>query len=129
MRCAWLVALTCSLTLLWCPISQAQCPGVTTQLQPFATEVLTVSTTALGLTPAVYQPVGTVPSMAMMTVEGGDLRYEVIGTPTADLGHPVLGQTPQTFPICGSASIQSWRGIRMTTDAKVTVTYYKPKTP
>jgi hypothetical protein len=116
------------LCLLLLPaLSQAQCPGVTSQQTPFATEKLTLSTTAMPLTASVYKPSGITPTMAVLSVEGGDMRYEVVGTPTANTGHFVGGTT--TFAICGLDSIAAFQSISVTTTATLVVTYYKNRSP
>jgi len=118
----WLLALA----LLCVPLlSQAQCPGVTVKQAPFATETLTISTTVTGLTAAIYQPTGITPTLAVVSVNSGDLRYTVSGTPTATVGHPVFGTPPQTFIICGIDSIRAFQAIRQTADAALYVTYYR----
>jgi hypothetical protein len=111
---------------LWFPrTSGAQCPGVTTQLRPFATEQLTISDTPLALTAAIYRPSGVTPILAMITVEGGAVRYADIGTPTASSGHPL---TNATVTICGLDSIAAFRAIRQgAADALLFVTYYRTK--
>jgi hypothetical protein len=115
-----------SLGLLLLPaLSQAQCPGMTVQQTPFATETLTVSSTAKAFTTAVYKPSGITATMAMVSVEGGAIRYQVVGTPTATAGHPLSGTTGVTFAICGIDSIAGFKAIRQTTDATLFVTYYK----
>ena len=101
----------------------SQCPGMTTQQIAFAKERLVVSDTALALTPAVYKPSGVTPSLAMISVEGGSIRYEVIGVPTASAGHLGSG----SFPICGYDNIAAFKAIRVTTDAVLSITYYKSK--
>jgi hypothetical protein len=118
-----------SLLLLLClPLpGRAQCPGVTTQLVPFATEQLTISSAPVPLTASVYKPSGTTANVAMLSVEGGMIRYKVVGAPTSAAGHPVSGTPPQTITICGFDSIAAFKAIRVTTDATVTVTYYRPK--
>jgi hypothetical protein len=114
---------------LWPVLGAAQSCGTSTALVPFASEVLTISGTALSLTKATYQPPGTVATMAVITIEGGDIRYLVTGTPTGTAGHYVPGIPLSTFPICGLESITAFRAIRVSTDAKATITYYKNKAP
>lgn len=104
-------------------LSAAQCPGVTTQQTPFAREKLTISDTSVPLTASVYKPAGITPSMAMITIEGGGIRYDVISTPTATDGTPIVAGA--SFPICGIDSIAAFKAIRVTTDAVLWVTYYK----
>ena len=108
-------------------LAQAQCPGVTTQLTPFATEKLTVSTTAKGLTASVYQPPGTTPALAQLSVGGGDICFSVVGTPTLTDCHPVASSGGTSFPICGVDSIKAFKMITLNTDANLFVTYYKFK--
>jgi len=84
-----------------------------------------VSTTPIVLTASIYKPAGVIPTMAMVSVDGGAIRYEVVGTPTATTGHPI--SAAQTFPICGLDSIAGFKAIRQTQDAQLFVTYYKSK--
>lgn len=111
-----------ALTLAPC-LAVAQCPGMTTQQIAFAKERLTVGDVATPLTAAVYKPSGITPSLAMVSVEGGAIRYEVIGTPTATDGHLASGG----FPICGVDNIAAFKAIRVGADAKLTITYYRAK--
>jgi hypothetical protein len=104
-------------------LAPAQCPGMTTQQIAFAKERLTIGNVATPLTAGIYKPSGVTPTLAMVSVEGGAIRYEVIGTPTADDGHPGSG----TFPICGFDNIAAFRAIRVGADAKLIITYYKAK--
>jgi hypothetical protein len=118
------------LLLLFPALTQAQCPGMTTTQTPFATETLTIGATATGLTSSVYKPSGITPTMGLLTIEGGAIRYQVSGTPTASTGHPLAGTPPQTFPICGIDSLAAFRAIRSTTtNATLTATYYRSKIP
>jgi hypothetical protein len=111
------------LALLLACAASAQCPGLTTQVTAFATENLTVSTTPIALTTTIYKPSGITPAMAVISVKGDTINYDVVGTPTADLGHPAAG----TFVICGVDTIAAFRAIRITTDASLKITYYKVK--
>ena len=130
MALRWLCALQGIAILLVVPaLSHAQCPGVTVPQSPFAAETLTISTTATPLTATIYKPTGITPTMAMVSVEGGAIRYQVIGVPTATDGHPLAGSPAQTFTICGLDAITNFRAIRQTTDAILFVSYYKNKTP
>jgi hypothetical protein len=119
------------LLLLLVPVSwaQAQCPGVTTQLTGFAREELLIDDTVKSLTASIYKPSGVTPSMATVTVEGGTIRYSVVGAPTSSVGHPVGGTPAQTFPICGADAIAAFKATRITTDATLFITYYRPKSP
>jgi hypothetical protein len=119
------------LVLLLClpGLSLAQCPGVTTQQTPFAQEKLEVSTTAVSLTSSIYKPSGVTPSMAVISVEGGDIRYTLLGTPTPTFGHPVSGSPAQERLVCGLDSIAAFQAIQQLAPATLFVTYYRPKTP
>jgi hypothetical protein len=123
---AWLVLVV---SWLWPVAAVGQCPGLTAAQTPFASETLTIGATALSLTKAIYQPTGVTPTMAMVSVEGGDIRHLEVGTPTATSGHPLQGIPSTTFPICGLDSIRGFKAIRVTSDATATITYYKTKTP
>jgi hypothetical protein len=121
-----LASLCFLLCLFFCPtLAWSQCPAMTTQQTAFAQEQLTISDVAKPLTPAVYKPSGVTPSMAVVSVEGGTIRYLEIGTPTPLVGHPVGGGT--TFQICGFDSIAAFKAIRIVSDALLSITYYKPK--
>lgn len=118
------------LLLLVLPVlAHAQCPGVTAQLTPFATENLVIDGSVKGLTASVYKPSGITPSMATVSVEGGSIRYSVVGAPTSTSGHQVGGSPAQTLTICGVDSIAAFRATRIVSDATLFVTYYKPKSP
>jgi hypothetical protein len=118
----WLPRLALLSCLLLPALSAAQCPGVTTQLTPFAMEELVVGASVTPLTPQIYRPTGTTPILAVISVEGGNIRYQLLGTPTSSTGHPMpMG----TLAICGVDSIQAFRAIRESTDAVLTITYYK----
>lgn len=108
--------------------SHAQCPGITTALVPFAEEPLTVGTSVTTLSASAYEPVGTPASLAQVTLKSGNLSYALTQAPNATLSHDVV-TSPQTFFLCGLASIQGFKAIRMTTDAVLFITYFRPKTP
>jgi len=105
----------------------AQCPDLTTPQSPFAKEPLLVSSTPVALTASIYKPAGIIPTMAVVSVEGGAIRYEVVGAPTATTGHPIAGTPPQTFPICGLDSIAAFQAVRQSQDAQLFITYYRAK--
>jgi len=101
------------------------CPGVAHPLRPYASEVLTVSSAALGFTASVYAVAGHQgPEAATLTVEVTSLRYEADGvtTPTSTVGH-LMGIG--TYAVCGGDTIRAMRMIRVTTDSTVTVTYFR----
>jgi hypothetical protein len=115
--------------LLLPAVTHAQCTGIASLPVPFAKEALVISSTPLALTPGIYQPSGAAATMAQVTIEGGDIRWSVVGTPTAADGHYVGAAPPTTLTICGLESIKAFRAIRVGADAKATITYYKAKTP
>jgi hypothetical protein len=125
MRLVCLALLVLALPLL----AHAQCPGVTAQLTPFATENLVIDSSVKGLTASVYKPAGITPSMATVSVEGGSIRYTVVGSPTSTSGHQVGGAPAQTLTICGLDSIAAFKATRIVSDATIFVTYYRPKSP
>lgn len=126
-RLAWFLAGFALTWVLSFSLASAQCPGLTTQLMPYAEEVLTISSTPKPFTSSVYKTGNASPAMAVMTLEGGGIRYFLVGTPTATDGHPV--PLLQPVPICGVSSIQAFKAVRQDVDAKLTVTYFKLKTP
>jgi hypothetical protein len=117
--------MTLALLTLLAGRSAAQCPGMTTPQVPFAKEPLTVASTALALTAAIYKPAGVIPTLAMVSVEGAAIRYEVVGAPTSTTGHPI--SPLQTFPICGLDSIAAFKAISQGSPAQLFITYYKSR--
>jgi hypothetical protein len=112
--------------LFWIiPLAHAQCPGVTTQQTAFATEQLTITDIETPLTASIYKPSGITPSMAVVAVEGGGIRYQVVAATPTSAGQPVLGGS--TFSICGVDSIAAFKAVRLSTDALLTIIYYKTK--
>lgn len=92
---------------------KAVCAGQTYTPVFFAKESLTVSTTAIGGTPSVYNPTGNVSSAryAFISVETNPLRYWLDGsTPTASLGH--LVNTNGNFEVCGVTAVKNFLMIR-----------------
>jgi hypothetical protein len=124
-----LVLLCLLLVLVPVRVAHAQCPGVTGQLTPFATESLVIDGTVKGLTASIYKPPGITPSMATVSVEGGSIRYSEVGAPTSTSGHQVGGSPPQSMTICGLDSIAAFKATRIVSDAHIFVTYYRPKSP
>jgi hypothetical protein len=123
------VLLLALLGWLWPCLLHAQCVGMPPSPIPFATEILTITQTVTVLTQAVYRPSGAAAAMAVVTLEDGDIRYQVVGTPTPTDGHLVRsGGSGTSFSICGLDSIQAFKAIRVaTTDVRATVTYYRAK--
>lgn len=94
-------------------------------LAPFAFETITVSSVSLGFTAASAYPTGgPAADMAVVDVETNGIRYRADGTaPTASVGNPVAAAA--TFTVCGQPSIKAVRFIRQTSDATLSVSYYK----
>lgn len=90
----------------------------------FAKETITVSSTAIGLTKATYNPAasGRTALVAFMTVAADNIRVWFDGSiPTATVGHLITSGSG--LMIC-SADLPKFLAIRQTTDATVSVTYY-----
>jgi len=97
--------------------------GTNTQAVPFASETLTVSSTAKALTSTVYNntDTGNRAIQADISVLGDNVRVWFDGSvPTATVGHLV---TAGTFLTICSATIPKFLMIRQTTDATVSITY------
>lgn len=126
-----LVALT-----LVAPLTQLQaqtatpafCPGASRPGVAFATERKTVSSTAVTLTTATFEP-GTDRALfaryAVLSTETDAIRFLMVSgsTPTASIGH--LAPTGSYITICGLTSIENFKMIRVTTDAAVQATYFR----
>jgi hypothetical protein len=110
---------------LW---AQAQCPGLTTVLEPLAEETLTVGSTPVLLTPGVYQQATGTAAYATLQVQGAAIVYRQAGTPSPTSG--VVVGTQGMIPICGLPSIRAFRATRQSaTDATVFVIYYRVRSP
>lgn len=94
-------------------------------LAPFAFEEIDVSSTAKGFTTATAFPDGLKGAdLAVAFVEDDAVRYRADGiAPTATVG--ILVAVNTSFTVCGEASIRRFRMIRQTTDADVSVMYYR----
>jgi hypothetical protein len=94
-------------------------------LVPFAFETITVSTTAIGFTTALFAPTGGIPAdMAVATLETSDIRYRSDGiNPTAAIGHFLASSS--TLTACGIQSLRQVKFIRVTADGTLSVTYYR----
>lgn len=103
--------------------------GTAPFMQPFAFETLTVSSTSKALTATVYNPAGgTAADMATIVVETDSVRHREDGlAPTASVGQLVLASAtaPANLTVCGLGSMQAVRFIRVTTDASLSVSYYR----
>lgn len=105
--------------------------GCTNQgvLTPFADETLTISSTAIGLTAATFNPSGGFPAaLAVCTLETDSVRFRVNGlNPTAAVGQIITASAsaPSQLTVCGFQSLANVRFIRVTTDATLTCSYYR----
>jgi hypothetical protein len=97
---------------------------------PNSGELITVSTTPIGLTPSKYTSKGTRTknaSSAFITVDVADLRFTFDGsTPVSGgNGHRIAFASNQGFVIKGPDSIRNFKAIREgSQDAKIMVTYF-----
>ena len=121
------IALLALATLYVAPSSKAGPGGCTNSpfLTPFAFEQITVSSTALGFTAATAFPDG-LPgaAMAVVSVESNAVRYRADGiVPTAAVGMPIAVDGVVT--VCGALSIKRIKFIRVSSDATISVHYYR----
>lgn len=125
-RVSWWLLVTLAAVL----VVQGEVPAVmadacdTLTLGVVSSEAFTVSNTAVGFTAAKLNPVGKPPAKyAVVTVTGDAINWWDDGTvPTATSGHIVPANT--TFYVCQSSVLRDFLMIRVTTDAKATVSYY-----
>lgn len=106
-------------------VPAASCLGYMTQVEPFAFETVTVSTTAIGFTAATYAPsVTRKASYAIISVEAQPIRYRVDGSnPTSAVGHPAVAN--DQLEVCGISAVTNFRAIRSGgTDSSLSVTFY-----
>lgn len=88
----------------------------------FASETITVGASATSLTSATYTTDGEKAKRAIITIQGGQLRYFYSGeTPTSSIGH--LVNVFDVIVLLGSDNINNFRAIRVTNDSTITVTY------
>jgi len=109
------------------PRANADCyTDRTSDLTAYAFETFTVSSTSLGFTSSVYNPIAstTRPRMAVVTLETNSIRIRLDGTdPTASVGHLVTAG--QEIDVCGLNTMLTFRMIRVTSDAVVMITYFR----
>jgi hypothetical protein len=91
----------------------------------YAHETITVSSTALGFTNALYEQGSGNAASALVAVETNAIRWWADGTttPTASVGMPAAANA--TLEICGFSNIKKFRMIRQTSDASVSVSYFR----
>lgn len=94
-------------------------------LIPAGFETITVSSASIGFTAALAYPTGgLLADMAVVDVETNAIRYRADGiAPSATVGNPVAAST--TFTVCGAAAIKAVRFIRQSSDATLSVSYYR----
>lgn len=102
--------------------AKATCTADT--VSAYAHETLTVSSTALGFTANLYDQGSGQAASALVTITGDNIRFwSDGGTPTATVGHLVTVGTP--IEVCGFGNVKNFRMIRQTTDATVSVSYFR----
>lgn len=115
-----IVALALSQLLFWGQPARADypCPGMNSIMVPLGKETLTVSNTAVSLTPPTT---GTL-QFASIWVETNPIRFWDDGSvPTASTGTPVAANSG--INVCGAA-ISTFKAIRTGADATLTIRYY-----
>lgn len=124
-----LLALSLLLVSLSTPVfgQNAPCPNIYYELEAFADEALTVSSTSLALTSATHQP-GTNSNnwaqMAILVVETNSIRIRSTGSaPTSSVGQ--LVQADSQIILCGTKTLTNFRMIRVSSDAPVYATYFR----
>lgn len=91
--------------------------------KPAGYRQLAVSNTAVGLASATGG-IPTYATRAVITVETDAIRWRDDGTdPSATVGMPVAANA--SFELSSAESIAAFKTIRVTTDAKINITYYK----
>jgi len=88
-----------------------------------AFETKTISSTAVGLSPATYAPTNADPfSEATITVETADIRFRIDGeAPTSAIGH--LVEAGNTIVLESAKEIKFFKAIAAGSDAAISVTY------
>lgn len=89
----------------------------------FADEQFTVSSTAVSLSASKYAPDNRAADLAILTIFTDAISYRLAGIPTATLGHNAA--VASTITLYGEQNIRNFKMIRVTTDARVDVTYYR----
>jgi len=123
-RSVLLVAVLVALLFPW--PAMAVCNGLLDRsVMPFAFETITVSTASIGFTAGTAFPSGDIPSvMAIATTETNSLRFRADGlAPSATVGHLVTAG--QTIEVCGTQAMRTFRMIRASADATVSVSFYR----
>lgn len=90
----------------------------------FDFEVITVSSTAVGLTASKYAPAGAERAdSAFLTLEGGEIRYRYDGTnPTASVGHRL--SDGGYVVLIGQNQLEKFKAIRVGgSDGSLSTTY------
>lgn len=106
-------------------VEAAPCQGSNPNLAVLSFETITVSSTAIGATAATAFPTAADSAIyAVFTTETNSLRWRADGiAPTAAVGHLVAASS--TIEVCGTVTLKRFLMIRTTSDATVSVTYFK----
>lgn len=94
---------------------------------PYDFESITVSSSAVGLTPGCYNASSSLQPLreaqyVIITSETNDIRYRFDGVdPTASVGHKLVSGS--SMVLLGIASIRQFKAIAVTSDGTLMVTY------
>ena len=108
------------------PVAHAQLGGSCAlgTLIPMGFETITVSSTAVGFTAGTIRSGTSVATYAVGYVAADNIRYRDDAVdPTASVG--MLVASGSNFQVCGMKAVSQFRMIRQTTDATVSVSYYR----
>jgi hypothetical protein len=109
----WTNCLRFTIALLLLPaVSWAQvCRSGAEGFAPVAyQEYLVDATTVVSINLSVLPPAATNLGMALVTVEGANVRYTYVGIPTATSGHSL--EPPGNLYLCGRTMLEGFRMIR-----------------
>ena len=98
------------------------------RLRPYATEQVTVSSAAVSLTTAKVDNTANYPDFkaagVVLAVRDDSVYYTTDGT-TPSSTNGLLLNNGDVLPLAGYQKIKNFKAIRVTTDAKLDVHYYK----
>jgi hypothetical protein len=93
-------------------------------LATIASEQITVSSTAIGITSTLLAPANSaIPTAGMCTVETNQMRFRVDGTdPTTTVGH--VANAGDTITLTGHDELRKFRAIRVASDGALHCTIW-----